>query len=151
MGIAFGATPQRMRRHERDIQCAFRQRRRDLVVIQLMKGKNYIRMLVAPGRQQRLQRLPNRRHPDTQSNMPGHSGPAALSDLQHAIDVVESSPDLDHDLPAGCCKANPKGPSLEYRDAKLILQADDASADRRRFDAQRLRSVRKTAGFDRDR
>ena len=39
-----GATPQRMRRHERGIQGALRQASRDFVVIQLVKRKDDIRM-----------------------------------------------------------------------------------------------------------
>jgi hypothetical protein len=70
--------------------------------------------------------------------------------LQHAVEAIEGSPDRDHDLPAGCRKANAKGPALEYRDAKLILEAVNTPADRRHFDAQRLRCARKVAGFNRD-
>jgi hypothetical protein len=102
-----------MRRHESDIQTAFRQRRRDLVVVQLMKAKNDIGMLVSPGRQQGLQRIPDGRHPHAQSDMAGHSGPAALADLPHAVEAIEGSPDRDHDPPAGCREANPKGPTLD--------------------------------------
>ena len=58
--------------------------------------------------------------------------PAALADPQHAVEGIESSPDLDHHLPARCRKANSKGPALEYCDAKLILEPGDAPADRRR-------------------
>src|SRR5215208_4843141 len=83
--------------------------------------------------------------------MAGHSRATALADLPHAVEAIEGSPDRDHDSSAGCREANPKGPTLEYGDAKLILQADDASADRRGVDAERFGSTRKTAGFDHDR
>jgi uncharacterized protein YbjT (DUF2867 family) len=82
--------------------------------------------------------------------MPSHSCPAALAHLPHPVEAIKRSPDLDHDLPAGCREANAKGPALEDRDAKLILEPGNAPADRRHVDAQGLRSARKAAGFNRD-
>ena len=111
-GNGVGATPQRMGCHQRDIQAPLRERRRDLVVVQLMKGKNHVGMLIAPGRQQGPQRLPNRRHPDPQSNMPRLAGPTALSNLQHGIDVIENSSGRGYNPPAGLRKTNPKSPPL---------------------------------------
>src|SRR5690349_187642 len=79
-----------------------------------------------------------------------HSRPAALADLPHAVEAVECPPNRGHNSSAGCREANPKGATLEYRHTKLILQADDASTDRRRVDAERFGSTRKAASFDHD-
>ena len=104
----------------------------------------------APGGQQGLQRLTDRRHPDSQSKAPVLRRAVTFAGPNHGIEGIESSPDRDHYVTARCREANSEGPALEDRDAKLILEPGNAPADRRHFDAQRLRSARKAAGFNRD-
>jgi hypothetical protein len=139
-----------VRRHESGVQGALRQGSEDFVVIQFVKREDDTWMPSAPGGQQRLQRLTDRRHPDAQSKAPRLCRAITLAGPNHGIEGIETSPDLDHYVTARCREANSKGPALEDRDAKLILELGNAPADRRHFDAQRLRSARKAAGFNRD-
>ena len=128
-----GARPERVGCYKRDIQRAFHQGSKNLIVIQFVKCEDDTRMASAPAGQQRLQRLPNRRHPDTQPKAPALCCASSLSGTNHVIDCVETSPDLDHDVTAGWSEAHSEGSSFEDRDAELILEPGDAAADRRRL------------------
>jgi hypothetical protein len=139
-----------VRRHESSVQGTLRQGGEDFVVVQFVKREDDTWMPGAPGGQQRLQRLTDRWHPDAKSKAPRLCRAVTLAGPNHGIEGIESSPDRDQYVAARCREANSERAALEDRDAKLILEAGNAPADRRGFDAQRLRSARKAAGFNRD-
>jgi hypothetical protein len=113
-----------------------------------MKRRTTPGLRVRPVASRGCKRLTDRRHPDTRSKAPHLRRAPIFAGPNHGIEGAESTLCRDLHVPARCGKSNSEASALEDRDAKLILESANAAADRGGFDAQRLRRVRKAAGFD---
>jgi hypothetical protein len=133
-----GVRPERVARHQCDVDTTLLDRRLHLPFIHFRYREPDPGMLCPPPGQQAAQRFTDRRHAHSKADFAHDAVAVLITGVPDRVELGQSALDVGQYRPAAAGQANPSMAALEQCKAELVLKSADATADRGGIDSESL-------------